>query len=87
MYAASLSSIDCVEQIVREDAIDCGFSRCGHLEVACKQKHFDDYERQSEIIEVEFNHKLRVVKRIELSSEIGSAIYFGGMVYSQPEGY
>ncbi len=62
MYAASLASLDCVEQIVKEEGIDCDFSRCGHLEVACKQKHFDNYERQAEIIEVEFNHKLRVVQ-------------------------
>jgi len=80
MYAASLASIDCVEQIVREDAIDCDFSRCGHLEVACKKKHFDSYERQAEIIEVEFNHKLRVVEGSRLSEEIGSTIYYGGMV-------
>src|SRR5262245_49133381 len=31
MFAASLASIDCVEQIVREEAIDCDFARCGHL--------------------------------------------------------
>jgi glycine/D-amino acid oxidase-like deaminating enzyme len=80
MYAASLASIDCVEQIVREEGIDCNFSRCGHLEVACKQKHFADYTRQAEIIEVEFNHKLRVVPRTELAAEIGSSIYYGGMV-------
>ncbi|HEV3512545.1 MAG TPA: FAD-binding oxidoreductase [Candidatus Sulfotelmatobacter sp.] len=80
MYAASLASMDCVEQIVREEGIACNFSRCGHLEVACKQKHFDDYQRQAEVIETEFNHKLRVVPRSELGSEIGSTIYFGGMV-------
>jgi len=80
MYAASLASIDCVEQIVRDEGIDCNFSRCGHLEVACKQSHFSDYTRQAEIIEVEFNHKLRVVQRSELATEIGSSIYFGGMV-------
>jgi glycine/D-amino acid oxidase-like deaminating enzyme len=80
MYAASLASIDCVEQIVNEEGIDCNFSRCGHLEVACKQKHFDDYQRQAEIIEFECNHKLRVVPRSELHPEIGSNIYFGGMV-------
>ena len=80
MYAASLASMDCVEQIVREEKIDCDFSRCGHLEVACKQKHFDDYTRQSEVIELEFDHKLRVVPRHELSAEIGSSIYYGGMV-------
>ncbi len=80
MYAASLATIDCVEQIVREEGIDCDFSRCGHLEVACKQSHFNGYTRQAEVIEVEFNHKLRVVHRHELSDEIGSSIYYGGMV-------
>jgi glycine/D-amino acid oxidase-like deaminating enzyme len=80
MYAASLASIDCVEQIVSEEGIQCDFSRSGHLEVACKQKHFDAYQRQADIIEVEFNHKLRVMQKDELSAEIGSSIYFGGMV-------
>jgi glycine/D-amino acid oxidase-like deaminating enzyme len=80
MYAASLETIDCVEQIIREEEIDCDFSRCGHLEVACKQKHFDDYARQAEVIAREFDHQLRVVQKHELSSEIGSSIYYGGMV-------
>jgi glycine/D-amino acid oxidase-like deaminating enzyme len=80
MYAAALDSLNLVEKIVNEEGIDCSFSRCGHLEVACKQKHFDDYRRQAEIIEVEFKHYLRVVQKSELSQEIGSSIYFGGMV-------
>jgi glycine/D-amino acid oxidase-like deaminating enzyme len=80
MYAASLQTIDCVEQIVREEAIQCEFARCGHLEVACKQKHFDGYARQVETIAREFNHKLRIVPKHELSAEIGSSIYYGGMV-------
>jgi glycine/D-amino acid oxidase-like deaminating enzyme len=80
MYAASLASIDLVEEIVREENIDCSFSRCGHLELACKQSHFDTYERSVEIIAKEFNHQLRVVPRNKLSAEIGSSIYFGGLV-------
>jgi glycine/D-amino acid oxidase-like deaminating enzyme len=80
MYSASLASIDCVEQIVREEGIDCAFARCGHLEVACKKKHFDDYARQAEVIAREFRHQLRVVPRHELQTEIGSSIYYGGMV-------
>jgi glycine/D-amino acid oxidase-like deaminating enzyme len=80
MYAASLETIDCVEQIVREEGIECDFSRTGHLEVACKLKHFDDYARQAEVIAREFNHQLRVVQKNELNTEIGSDIYHGGMV-------
>src|SRR5712692_9285115 len=80
MYAASLTTIDCVEQLVGDELIDCDFSRSGHLEVACKQKHFDDYARQTDVIAREFNHQLRIVPRHELQSEIGSSIYYGGMV-------
>ena len=80
MYAASLDTIDCVEQIVRQENIDCNFSRCGHLEVACKQAHFDAYEESSALVKREFNHELRTIPKSELRSEIGSDIYFGGMV-------
>ena len=80
MYAASVASMDCVEQLISEENIACAFSRCGHLEVACKQKHFDDYARQVEVIAREFNHNLRIVPRKDLRSEIGSSIYYGGMV-------
>src|SRR4029077_1028454 len=80
MYAASLEQIDCVEQIVREENIDCKFSRCGHLEVACKQIHFDGYEESAALAKREFNHDLRIIPKTELRGEIGSDIYFGGMV-------
>ncbi|HKS73236.1 MAG TPA: FAD-binding oxidoreductase [Terriglobales bacterium] len=80
MYAASLASIDCVEQLILHENIRCDFARCGHLEVACKQRHFDDYARQAEVIERDFHHKLRVVSKNDLPAEIGSYIYYGGMV-------
>jgi len=80
MYAASLESIDSVERVVREENIDCSFSRCGHLEVACKQSHFDGYEESAALIQREFNHELRIIPKKELRAEIGSDIYFGGMV-------
>ena len=80
MYAASLGSIDLVERIVKDEGIDCDFSRCGHLEVACKQAHFDDYSATAARIKSEFNHELRIIPKNALKSEIGSEIYYGGMV-------
>src|SRR2546421_5691644 len=80
MYAASLETIDAVERIVQEENIGCDFVRTGHLEVACKQRHFDDYARQVEVIAREFDHQLRIIPRDQLRSEIGSDIYHGGMV-------
>jgi glycine/D-amino acid oxidase-like deaminating enzyme len=80
MYAASLESIDLVERIVKEEGIDCDFSRCGRLEVACKQSHFDHFSNAAVRIKNEFNHELRIVPKGELKGEIGSPIYFGGLV-------
>src|SRR5258708_5076200 len=56
MYAASLETIDAGERGVKEEKIACDFVRTRHLEVACKQAHFDDYARQAEVIAREFNH-------------------------------
>src|SRR6267378_8574408 len=80
MYAASLATIDCVEHIVREEKIDCNFARCGHLEVACKQAHFDGYEETAALTRREFHHELHIIPKSGLRPEIGSDIYFGGMV-------
>jgi glycine/D-amino acid oxidase-like deaminating enzyme len=80
LYAASLASIDCVEQIVKEHGIACDFSRSGHLEVAVKPKHFESFVRGAELIAREFKHTLRVVEKKDLRQEIGSAIYHGGLV-------
>ncbi|HEY3928690.1 MAG TPA: FAD-binding oxidoreductase [Candidatus Koribacter sp.] len=80
MYAASLESIDFIEQLVDEERIDCYFARCGHLEVANKQSHFDAYARSAELLAREFGHKIRIVTKSELRGEIGADIYFGGVV-------
>jgi len=80
MYAASLESIDLVEKLVREENIACDFSRTGHLEIACKPRHFDDFRRSAEIIARYFGHQQRLIPKDQLQSEVGSAIYHGGLV-------
>ncbi|HUK49160.1 MAG TPA: FAD-binding oxidoreductase [Terriglobales bacterium] len=86
MHASSVAAIDLVEAIVREEAIDCNFSRCGYLEVACKQSHFDAYSRSVELMAREFNQHLRIIPRGELRDEVGSDIYFGGVVDERSAG-
>ena len=80
MYAASLESIDLVERIVKEEGIGCSFVRGGHLEVACKKAHFEGYVTTAAETKREFNHELRAIPKSELREEIGSEIYYGGMV-------
>jgi glycine/D-amino acid oxidase-like deaminating enzyme len=80
MYSASLKSIDFVEELVGEENIACDFARCGHLEVACKAKHFDDFRRSAEETARHFHHQQRLVPKDQLQCEIGSTIYHGGLI-------
>ncbi len=86
MFAASLAAIDCLEQIVTEEGIECDFSRSGHLEVACKPAHFEHFARGAALMAREFNHQVRLVPKDELRSEIGSDIYYGGFVDEKSAG-
>jgi len=80
LHAASVASIDCVEQVVRDEGIACDFARRGHLETAARPSHFRQFRSAAERLERDFNHKVRLVDRAELSTEIGSDFYFGGLV-------
>jgi glycine/D-amino acid oxidase-like deaminating enzyme len=80
LFAASLSAISCVERIVQEEGIHCNFARRGHLEVASKPAHYDSFKRSAEAMQREFNHPARLIPAGELKAEIGSRIYYGGLV-------
>jgi glycine/D-amino acid oxidase-like deaminating enzyme len=80
LFQCSLDSIALVEDVIRDDHIDCGFARTGHLIVANKPKHMDALAAEVEFMQQEFNHTVRLVPRSELQAEIGSRLYFGGLV-------
>jgi glycine/D-amino acid oxidase-like deaminating enzyme len=79
-FQSSLDAIGAVEQLVREEAIDCGFARRGHLEVANKPAHYAAFERSADFMQREFDHPLRLVPRALQRQEIGSDLYFGALV-------
>jgi glycine/D-amino acid oxidase-like deaminating enzyme len=79
LFQSSLDSIDTVEQIVREENIDCGFRRTGHLLTANKPKHYDALIKSAEFMEKEFGYKLHLVPKGEQRAEIGTDLYFGAL--------
>jgi glycine/D-amino acid oxidase-like deaminating enzyme len=80
LFQCSLDSVSTVEQVIKEEDIDCGFSRYGHLLTANKPKHYDLLKEEVEFMEKEFNHKTILIPPKDLQSEIGSNLYHGGMV-------
>jgi len=80
LFQYSLDSVNTVEQIVKEENIDCGFERYGHLLTANKPKHYEALKDEVDFMAKEFNHKVRLVSANELKSEIGSNVYHGALV-------
>ncbi len=80
LFQYSLDSVNTVEQIVKEENIDCGFERYGHLLTANKPKHYEALKDEVDFMAKEFNHKVRLVPANELKSEIGSNAYHGALV-------
>jgi glycine/D-amino acid oxidase-like deaminating enzyme len=80
LFQYSLDSIDTVEGIVKEENINCGFARTGHLLAANKPKHYHALIEEVEFMENEFHHKVRLVSRQQQREEIGTDLYYGALV-------
>jgi len=80
LFQCSLDSVNIVEQIVKEENIDCGFSRYGHLLTANKPKHYESLQGEVDFMAKEFNHNVRLVSPKDLHSEIGTDVYHGALV-------
>ena len=80
LFDASLASIDCVERVVKEEAIDCDFVRCGHAEVACKPRHFEAMLKEAAMLETTFAHLVDVVDRPNIKRVVASDSYYGAVI-------
>lgn len=80
LFQCSLDSIDTVEQIVKEENIDCGFARSGHLYTATKPGHFEAFEKEVEFLEREFDHKVQLISKERQREEIGTDMYHGALL-------
>ncbi len=80
LFHFSLDGIDEVEQLVRHEGIDCGFTRAGHLLLANKPAQYAALVDEAEFMQTRFDHKLNLIPRDAQRNEIGSDAYFGGLV-------
>lgn len=86
LWEASLDAITAVETIVREEQIDCDFSRCGSLALAFKPAHYAAMCRTTEWMARELGYERENVPRIEMRREIGTDAYYGGVVDERSAG-
>jgi glycine/D-amino acid oxidase-like deaminating enzyme len=80
LFDVAGQSIERLEALVREEAIDCEYRRVGHIQAAWKAKHFDAFRDEQALLARVFAHRVELVPRTEQRSEIGSDAYHGLLV-------
>ena len=80
MFAEYNRAIDTIEDLVKENSIDCDFERSGKLSLAMNAKQVDGMRKTQQILADAADYSVRVVGKEDLHTEIGSDFYAGGMV-------
>jgi len=83
MFHASVHAADTVEQIVREEGVECEHTRCGSIEAAIKPSHFDDLRRERDTLQEVAGYNVQILTKEETASELGTSAYHGLMVNSR----
>ena len=79
MYRDYDAAVDTVEGLVREEAIDCDFVRCGKLKLAAKPKHFEGLAKTFQTLK-DVDKGMELVEPHRLGAEIDSAQFHGGLL-------
>ena len=80
MFQAAVKAGDTVERIVKQEKIDCDYSRCGNIEAASKRSHFETLKREQETLANVAEYEVRLIPKNEIQSELGTDIYHGLMI-------
>jgi glycine/D-amino acid oxidase-like deaminating enzyme len=78
-YRYSVDAVGLVEQIIKDESIDCQYRASGNLELAYRPSHAQGLKASVAAYATIFGERVRFVDREVLEQEIGSTAYFGGM--------
>jgi glycine/D-amino acid oxidase-like deaminating enzyme len=80
MFLTATRAADAVEEIVRDEAIDCDYARCGSLEAAFKPSHFDALKREQEVLQAVAGYEVQILPKDRMAEELGTQAYHGLML-------
>jgi len=80
LFADSLDAIRYLEDLIAEEAIDCGYARRGAVTLAGRPRHLRDLERSRRTLREQFGHETEVLGPAELRDEIDTRCYCGGLL-------
>ncbi|MCF8109406.1 MAG: FAD-binding oxidoreductase [Desulfohalobiaceae bacterium] len=81
LFGASLSAVECIEDLVKEGNIDCAFQRCGHLQAAYRSAHLESLRKEQALLAESFNYETSLLGANEIRTELDSNFYCGGLLH------
>lgn len=86
VMADGLKTLEYFLGFVQDEKIDCDLQIVGRFRGAASEKDFANLNATSEVLFKKIGLKFRMVERHQQSSEIGSDLYHGGVVYERDAG-
>jgi len=80
MFMSAVKAANIVEQIVREEDIDCEYIRSGSIEAASKPAHFDALKSEQEVLRDVASYDVQILAKDEMAVELGTDVYHGLMI-------
>ena len=81
-YQAYGAAVDAVEQVVREESIDCDFFRRGRLKLASKPAHYSKLQQAHDVLRSNVDSHVSLVTPDRIREEVGSEAFHGGLIQS-----
>jgi glycine/D-amino acid oxidase-like deaminating enzyme len=79
LWQSSIDAIDLIDEIVSSENINCNWQRNGHIALAYKRSHFEAMQKSAAWYKNKLGYDVTLVAQSDLQSEIGTAVFYGGM--------
>lgn len=80
LFRDSLEAIGFVESLIREERIECGWARTGHVTLAAKPGHLAGLKSYQRVLQRDFSYATELLGPERIGEEIGSTRYHGGLL-------
>jgi glycine/D-amino acid oxidase-like deaminating enzyme len=80
MFRLSLEAIQTLSNLISEEGISCGFTRCGAVTLAAKPGHMRGLDQSGRFMREQLGYETELLGRDELAREIESPRYHGGLL-------
>ena len=82
IFDESVTSFDWLQDLIMREGIDCDFQKTGRISMAWTKAQFENQRKLVDTLKTKSRIQVDLVEPNDLSAEVGTESYFGGMVYS-----